>query len=299
MTRSPSKLSGGLKRTRSGVFDKIRSILARRKLDPDELQELEGLLLQADVGPSATEKLILTIQKSKDTDASPLDILKREITNLLTVPREPVQADNGDPCIWLFVGVNGTGKTTTIAKLGKRFKDEGKRILLCACDTYRAAGSEQLEIWAERIGVDVVASQMGADAAAVAFDGVDAALSRGSDMLLIDTAGRLHTRKDLMEELLKIGRTIGKKIDKAPHETILVMDATFGQNGLQQAKVFSEKLELTGIALCKIDGTAKGGIVIAVSDELKVPVRYLGVGEDMDDLLDFDPEAFATALLSP
>jgi len=299
MTRSPSKLSGGLKRTRSGVFDKIRSILARRKLDPDELEELEGLLLQADVGPSATEKLILTIQKSKDTDASPLDILKREITNLLTVPRKPVQADNGKPHIWLFVGVNGTGKTTTIAKLGKRFKDEGKRILLCACDTYRAAGSEQLEIWAERIGVDVVASQMGADAAAVAFDGVDAALSRGSDMLLIDTAGRLHTRKDLMEELLKIGRTIGKKIDKAPHETILVMDATFGQNGLQQAKVFSEKLELTGIALCKIDGTAKGGIVIAVSDELKVPVRYLGVGEDMDDLLDFDPEAFATALLSP
>jgi fused signal recognition particle receptor len=294
-----SGLSDGLNKTKSRFFDRIRSILSRRKLDPDDLEKLEGLLLEADVGPSATEKLILTIQKSKDADATLLDILKTKIGDLLTIPEKSVEVDNGKPHIWLFVGVNGTGKTTTVAKLARRFKNAGKRILLCACDTYRAAGSEQLEIWAERIGVDVVTSQMGADAAAVAFDGVDAALSRGSDMLLIDTAGRLHTRKDLMGELLKIGRTIAKKIDKAPHETILVMDATLGQNGLQQARVFSEKLELTGIALCKIDGTAKGGIVIAVSDELKVPVRYLGVGEGMDDLLDFDPDAFAAALLSP
>jgi len=298
MTQPSSELSNGLTKTKSRFFDRVRSILSRRKLDPGELEELEGLLLQADVGPSATEKLILTIQKSKDADASPLDILRRRIADLLTIPEKSAEANNGEPHIWLFVGVNGTGKTTTIAKLARRFKDAGKKILLCACDTYRAAGSEQLEIWAERIGVEVIASQMGADAAAVAFDGVDAALSRGSDMLLIDTAGRLHTRRDLMGELLKIRRTIGKKINDAPHETILVMDATLGQNGLQQARVFSEKLELTGITLCKIDGTAKGGIVIAVSDELGVPVRYLGIGEGMDDLLDFDPEAFAAALLS-
>jgi len=295
--RAASKLSTGLSKTRSRFFDKVRAILSGRRLAVEEVKTLEELLLEADVGPSATEQLILTIQKSRDTETPPVDILRREITDLLTVSGKSPHATGDGLSVWLFVGVNGTGKTTTIAKLAKRFKDKGDRVLLCACDTYRAAGSEQLEIWAQRIAVDVVASQRGADAAAVAFDGVDAALSRESNLLLIDTAGRLHTRKDLMEELFKIDRTIGKKIPNAPHETILVMDATLGQNGLQQAKVFSEKLKLTGIALCKIDGTAKGGIVIAIAGELNVPVRYLGVGEGIDDLLDFDPRQFASALL--
>ncbi|MFQ5906721.1 MAG: signaling recognition particle receptor family protein, partial [bacterium] len=235
--KGSSKLLLSLSKTRARFFDRVRAILSRRRLTVDEVEGLEQLLLEADVGPSATEKLISTIQRSSGTDATPLGILKREITDLLTVREGSPQATAEELSIWLFVGVNGTGKTTTIAKLAKRARDRGKKVLLCACDTYRPAGSEQLEIWAQRIGVDIVASQTGADAAAVAFDGVDAAVSRGSDLLLIDTAGRLHTRKDLMEELVKIDRTIGKKIPAAPHETILVMDATLGQNGLQQAKV--------------------------------------------------------------
>jgi fused signal recognition particle receptor len=293
-----SKLSAGLRKTRSRVFDRLKSILSGGRLEKGQIDELEGLLLEGDVGVSATEKLIATVQRSR-TDLSPVDALKQAIVGLLSLPpMSPAEPAAGPFSVWLFVGVNGTGKTTTIAKLAKRFKDEGKKVLLCACDTYRAAGSEQLEIWAKRVGVDVVASQTGADAAAVAFDGMQAALGRGSELLLIDTAGRLHTRKDLMEELSKIKRVVEKRMPNAPHETILVMDATLGQNGLQQAKVFNERMKLTGIVLCKVDGTAKGGIVIAIADELKVPVRYIGVGEGMDDLLDFDPEAFAAALLT-
>lgn len=292
-------MTSGLGKTRSRFFEKVRNLVLRKRFEPEEIENLEDLLLQADVGPSATEKLVAAVQKSGSTGQLPADVLKEEVARILTVaPAESAPTQVGTPLVWMFVGVNGTGKTTTIAKLARGFKNSGKKVLLCACDTYRAAGSEQLEVWADRIGVDIVASQKGADAAAVAFDGVDAAKSRGCDLLLIDTAGRLHTRRDLMDELLKIKRTVAKKIAGAPHETILVMDATLGQNGLEQAKVFNEEMNLTGIALCKIDGTAKGGIVIAVADELGVPVRFLGVGEGMDDLLDFNPGDFAEALLT-
>lgn len=293
------RLAAGLGKTRSGFFRKIRTLVSGKKLDPRVVEDLEELLLQADVGPSATERLVSAVRRSSSAADSPALILAQEITRILSsAPDARPSASIPPPSVWLFVGVNGTGKTTTIAKLATGFKNDNKKVLLCACDTYRAAGSEQLEVWAKRIGVDVVASQKGADAAAVAFDGMDAAKSRGCDFLLIDTAGRLHTRRDLMDELLKIKNTIQKKIPDAPHETILVMDATLGQNGLQQAKVFNERMDLTGIALCKIDGTAKGGIVVAIAQELGVPVRYVGVGEGMDDLLDFDAGQFAHALLS-
>jgi fused signal recognition particle receptor len=292
-----TKLTAGLGRTRSGFFGRIRAIISRARFEADEIEELEALLLGADVGPSATEKLISAVTDAK-TDMSPFETAKEAVFRVMAAPPRTSPTTGEKPRVWLFLGVNGTGKTTTIAKLARRFKNEGMNVLLCACDTYRAAGSEQLEVWARRIGVEIVTSQRGADAAAVAFDGVEAAKSRGADLLLIDTAGRLHTRGDLMGELSKIRRTLQKKIPDAPHETILVMDATLGQNGLEQAKVFNEKMSLTGIALCKIDGTAKGGIVIAVADELGVPVRYLGVGEDMDDLLDFNAREFAEALLA-
>ncbi len=292
-----TRLTAGLGRTRSGFFGRIRAIISRPRFEAHEIEELEALLLGADVGPSATEKLISAVTGAR-SGRSPFDTAKETILRVMTAePRIPPSSEE-KPRVWLFVGVNGTGKTTTIAKLARRFKREGMNVLLCACDTYRAAGSEQLEAWAQRIGVEIVTSQRGADAAAVAFDGVEAAKSRGADFLLIDTAGRLHTRGDLMGELSKIRRTLEKKIPEAPHETILVMDATLGQNGLEQAKVFNEKMRLTGIALCKIDGTAKGGIVIAVADELGVPVKYLGVGEDMEDLLDFDAREFTEALLA-
>jgi fused signal recognition particle receptor len=297
--KQDARLTAGLGKTRLRFFDKVRSLVTRKSFEPQEIGDLEDLLLQADVGPSATERLLSALIKSGGKAGTPADVLMQEIARILAViPSETKAASTVSPEVWMFVGVNGTGKTTTIAKLARRFSDTGKTVLLCACDTYRAAGSEQLEIWADRIGVDIVASQRGADAASVAFDGVEAAKSRGCDMLLIDTAGRLHTRRDLMDELLKIRRTIAKKMPGGPHETILVMDATLGQNGLEQAKVFNEKMDLTGIALCKIDGTARGGIVIAIADELAVPVKFLGVGEGMDDLVDFDPQRFAAALLS-
>jgi fused signal recognition particle receptor len=198
----------------------------------------------------------------------------------------------------MVVGVNGSGKTTTIGKLSARYISKGNKVLLAAADTFRAAAVEQLSIWAERTGVDIITTEYGADPAAVAFDAVSAGLSRGVDVIIIDTAGRLHTQKNLMEELKKVKRVISKKLPEAPHEVLLVLDATVGQNGLSQAKVFHEALGVTGIVLAKLDGTAKGGIAVAISSELGVPVKLVGVGEGIDDLIDFDPDEFVSALVS-
>jgi fused signal recognition particle receptor len=226
--------------------------------------------------------------------------LKRSLRAELQAPieQELAWAASG-PTVVLIVGVNGAGKTTTIAKLAKRFKDQGKKVLIAAGDTYRAAAIEQLSIWAERAGVDIVKTHDGGDAAAVAFDAVAAAESRGADLVLIDTAGRLHNKEHLMRELEKIRRVIQKRLPAAPHETLLVLDATAGQNAIQQAKVFGAAMGVTGLVLTKLDGTAKGGVTITIRRELKLPVRFIGVGEKIEDLQPFDPDAFIEAIFSP
>jgi fused signal recognition particle receptor len=269
------------------------------------LEELEGALLSADVGVSATEEIISTLKKaSPDSDLR--EVLKQEIVRLLSCSESrvtnheslpPPHASRLTPYVILVIGVNGTGKTTTIAKLAKRYKDEGKKVLIAAGDTYRAAAVEQLGVWAQRAGVDLIESRMGQDPAAVAYDAVAGARSRGAEVLIIDTAGRLHTKSNLMEELVKVKRVVAKHDPGFPQEVLLVLDATTGQNAISQAKLFTGAVGVTGIALTKLDGTAKGGIVIAIAKELGIPVKYIGVGEKLDDLADFDPGAFAEALI--
>jgi fused signal recognition particle receptor len=271
-------------------------------VDAATLEELEGALLSADVGLSATEEIIATLKKaSPDSDLR--EVLKSEVVRLLSLSYTrtptPDTSDPPGPLPWVIVviGVNGTGKTTTIAKLAKRYKDEGKKVLIAAGDTYRAAAVEQLGVWAQRAGVDLIESRMGQDPAAVAYDAVAGARSRGAEVLIIDTAGRLHTKSNLMEELVKVKRVVAKHNPGFPQEVLLVLDATTGQNAISQAKLFTGAVGVTGIALTKLDGTAKGGIVIAIAKELGIPVKYIGVGEKLDDLADFDPAAFAEALI--
>jgi fused signal recognition particle receptor len=296
------KLKDGLSKTRQALGQKIAEVITGKKVDASTLEELEGALLSADVGVSATEDIISTLKKaSPDSDLR--DVLKQEIVRLLsssdTLHPAPDTPGLPGPLPWviLVIGVNGTGKTTTIAKLAKRYKDEGKKVLIAAGDTYRAAAVEQLGVWAQRAGVDLIESRMGQDPAAVAYDAVAGARSRGAEVLIIDTAGRLHTKSNLMEELVKVKRVIAKHDPGFPQEVLLVLDATTGQNAISQAKLFTEAVGVTGITLTKLDGTAKGGIVIAIAKELGIPVKYIGVGEKLDDLADFDPGAFAEALI--
>jgi len=291
------KLKDGLAKTRQALGQKIAQVVTGKKIDAATLEELEGALLAADVGVSATEEIIATLKKaSPDSDLR--EVLKEEIVRLLLgVPCTLHPTPSTLPWVILIVGVNGTGKTTTIAKLAKRYKDEGKKVLIAAGDTYRAAAVDQLGVWAQRAGVDLIEARMGQDSAAVAYDAVAGARSRGAEVLIIDTAGRLHTKSNLMEELTKIKRVVAKQDPSYPQEVLLALDATTGQNAISQAKMFTEAVGVTGIVLTKLDGTAKGGIVIAISKELGIPVKYIGVGEKLDDLADFDPSSFAEALL--
>lgn len=288
--RTRQALSGGLERL----------FLGRRELDAQVLEELEELLITADLGVDTTLRLLEAIrEKVKRRELDDAERLKgalrEEMVRLLATPPPPPRTVK--PWVVLLVGVNGVGKTTTLAKLAHRDRTQGLMPLLVAADTFRAAAVEQLEIWGERLGAPVVKQKTGADPAAVVFDGLSAALARGADTVYVDTAGRLHTKVNLMEELKKMARTAAKKIPGAPHETLLVLDATTGQNALSQARLFHEAVGVTGLILTKLDGTAKGGIALAVTQETGVPLRYLGVGEGLEDLQPFDPEAFVAAIL--
>jgi fused signal recognition particle receptor len=296
------KLKESLTKTRKGLVEKVESIFTGRKVDETTLEELEEILIMSDVGTTATSEIMSAIREkarkgeAKDTD-SVKGLLKSEMISILGDPQS-LPVSESKPFVILAVGVNGVGKTTTIGKLASRFRSQGLSVLLAAGDTFRAAGIEQLEIWAKRADTQFVQHQKGSDPAAVAFDAVIAAKSRGIDAVIIDTAGRLHTKTNLMEELKKVKRSIDKALPGAPAEVLLVVDATTGQNALRQAEMFNETVGITGIALTKLDGTAKGGIVFAIKKGLGIPVRLIGVGESIDDLRDFDPEEFVEALFS-
>ncbi|NWF76640.1 MAG: signal recognition particle-docking protein FtsY [Nitrospirae bacterium] len=297
-----NKLKESLTKTRKTLVEKVEAILTGRKIDEKTLEELEEALIAADVGIKATSEIISSIrEKSKKGEANDLisvkDLMKQEMITILDHP-QPISVNRSKPFIILAIGVNGVGKTTTIGKLASRFRRQGLSVLLAAGDTFRAAGIEQLEIWAKRAETQLVKHQKGSDPSAVVFDAVAAAKSRNIDVVIIDTAGRLHTKINLMEELKKIKRTIEKALPDAPQEILLVIDATTGQNALQQAKLFNEAIGVTGIALTKLDGTAKGGIIFAIKKELGIPVKLIGVGEGIDDLRDFEPREFVDALFS-
>jgi fused signal recognition particle receptor len=285
------RLRGSLGRTR----DVIRLPLGRfDPRDDESWEELEEALISADVGVAATDELVERLRKRRDVDDLAA-ALEHEIAAMLGEPGTLAVGD--EPSVVLVVGVNGTGKTTTIGKLAHRLGEHGRSVLVAAADTFRAAADEQLEIWAQRAGADYVGSTKGADPAAVAFDAIAAAESRGRDVVLVDTAGRLHTQSNLMEELRKVRRVVAGRLEGAPHETLLVLDATTGQNGLQQARLFKEAVDVTGVALTKLDGTAKGGIVLPIAVELGLQVKLIGVGEALEDLRPFDPADFARALV--
>lgn len=296
------RLKESLTKTRKSFVEKVESILTGRKIDEAALEELEEILIMSDVGTKAASEIMTVIREkarkgeAKDVD-SVRDLLKREMTGMLGEPH-PLAIFGNKPFVILAVGVNGAGKTTTIGKLASRFRSQGLSVLLAAGDTFRAAGIEQLEIWSQRADTQFVKHQKGSDPAAVAFDAVVAAQSRNIDVLIIDTAGRLHTKSNLMEELKKVRRSIDKAMPGAPQEILLVVDATTGQNAIRQAELFNEAVGITGIALTKLDGTAKGGIIFAVKKGLGIPVRLIGIGEGIDDLRDFEPKEFVEALFS-
>lgn len=295
-----SRLKQGLSKTRKILTTDIDELFAgNRKIDDELLEELEELLITSDIGVQTSIDLIDNISRKswEIADAEQLKAaLKEEILSLLDVQTAVVKKITSTPYVIMVIGVNGVGKTTTIGKLATRQTAAGKRVLIAAADTFRAAAVEQLAIWADRANAEIVKHKDKADPAAVVYDTLEAALARGTDFIFIDTAGRLHTKVNLMEELKKIKRTISKKLPDAPHEILLVLDATTGQNALSQAKLFHEELEVTGIALTKLDGTAKGGIVISICNDLKIPLEYIGVGEKIEDLQDFDPIQFVNAL---
>ena len=297
------RLKQGLTKSRETWTGKIGAIFQNRSWDEASLERMEETLIAADVGVKASQKLMDALRRQSPNGSDDLaevmtSRLQEAMVQLLqsssTTPKLPPLTVR--PWVVIFLGVNGVGKTTTIGKLAAQYQRTGKKVLLVAADTFRAAAIEQLEVWAQGIGVDIVKHRPGADPSAVVFDGIQAAKSRGIDVLLIDTAGRLHTKVHLIEELKKIRRVITREQPDAPHETLLVLDATTGQNGLQQARVFKEAADITGIVLTKLDGTAKGGVIISIQEELGIPVRYIGVGEEVEDLQPFDAETFARAL---
>ena len=297
------KLRKGLKKTRAALASGFSGLL-RGKLDEDKIEEIEEALLTSDVGVATTDALIDALRdawKSKEIETAEqaLPFLKsRLVARMEGAGDSELNRSDSPPTVILVVGVNGSGKTTSIAKLAKYFRDQDKSVVLGAGDTFRAAAVEQLTIWSERLGVDIVKQATGADPAAVAYDAAEAAVGRKADVLIVDTAGRLHTQLNLMKELEKIRRVIAKRIEGAPHETLLVLDATTGQNALQQARMFHEAAPVTGLFLAKLDGTAKGGAVLSIRDELNLPVKFIGLGETPDDIEPFDAKAYVDALFS-
>ena len=297
------KIKQGLKKTSDAVNHSLDSVFAAFvKVDDDLLEELEEAIILSEVGASTAAKIVAEVEKRaklrKTTTADELRDLLREVLTDNMLDNQPLNTD-GKPAVILVIGVNGVGKTTSIGKLAARYVNEGKKVMLSAADTFRAAAADQLEIWAKRAGADIVRHGEGADPAAVVFDSISAAKARGSDIIIVDTAGRLHNKANLMNELAKIDRVISRELPDASRETLLVLDATTGQNAVHQAEEFNKAAELTGIILTKLDGTAKGGIVIAISAGLGVPVKLVGVGEGIDDLIDFDRAAFLEAILPP
>jgi len=305
--KDPAKSTGFFKRLKKGL-SKTRKLLStdinelfagNRNIDDELLEELEELLITSDIGVRTTMDLIQSISK-KSSEISNADqlkkVLKEKILVLLNAEKPIPQKIMTTPHVIMVIGVNGVGKTTTIGKLAAKAVASGEKVIIAAADTFRAAAIEQLVIWAQRAGAEIVKHKEMSDPAAVAYDGVEAAIARGADIVLVDTAGRIHTKKNLMEELKKIKRAISKKLPEAPHEILLVLDATTGQNALSQAKLFNDALDVTGIALAKLDGTAKGGIVVSICSMLEIPLKYIGVGEKIEDLQEFDSGQFVDAL---
>jgi fused signal recognition particle receptor len=299
--RRSKKIRDSLTKTRSSFFGQITGLLVGGDITDDTWEEVEALLVQADVGVSTTMTLVDSLRdevaRGSVRNAQELqDLLREELLALLGEPAPMTIDDSRLLTVVLIVGVNGSGKTTTIAKLAKYYQDRGRKVLLAAADTFRAAAVDQLKIWGERVGVPVIAHQPGADPGAVLYDAIRASQSRKADLLIVDTAGRLHTKYNLMEELRKVRGVASKRVHEAPHETLLVLDATTGQNALSQARHFKDTVDVTGVIVAKLDGTAKGGIVFAVAQELGLPVRFIGTGETVDDLAVFDAEAFVDGL---
>jgi fused signal recognition particle receptor len=297
------RMKQAVTRTRENLADRIDAVVSiGKEIDRSTLDDLEAILIGADLGTATTQEVLGNLRDKADRkqirNVEELKrLLKEELLGILNAANSrPVNKVDGAPEVILVVGVNGTGKTTTIGKLSQVFRSQGKNVLLCAADTFRAAAIEQLEIWGQRTGTEVIKTKPGGDPSAVLFDALQAATARKTDYVVVDTAGRLHTKSSLMAELEKMRRTAHRIIPGAPHETLLVMDATTGQNGLQQARIFTESAGVTGIVLTKLDGTAKGGVVVAICRELGLPVRYVGVGEKAGDLLPFDPKEFVDSL---
>ncbi len=299
------RMKEAVTRTRENLAERIDDVVSiGKEIDRDTLDDLEATLIGADLGSATTHEVLEKLRDKADRkqikDVDELKrLLKEELLAILSVAEEqPVRRVEGTPEVILVVGVNGTGKTTTIGKLAQVLRSQGKTVLLCAADTFRAAAIEQLEVWGDRTGTEVIRTKPGGDPAAVLYDALQSATARNTDYVVVDTAGRLHTKTNLMTELEKMRRTAQRIIPGAPHETLLVMDATTGQNGLQQARLFTQAAGVTGIVLTKLDGTAKGGIVVAISRELQLPVRYVGVGEKIGDLLPFDAKEFVDSLFA-
>jgi fused signal recognition particle receptor len=296
------RLKAGVAKTRAGLVDRVEDLVSGKKeINADLLEELEYTLISADIGARTTTEILDRIRERVDrklvNDATELKSLIREhLLEVLQATERPLAHVSEPPAVVMVVGVNGAGKTTTIGKLAQRFKGEGRSVLLCAADTFRAAAIEQLEVWGQRTSTEVIRQKQGGDPSAVVFDALHAAKARKVDYVIVDTAGRLHTKDNLMAELSKMKRTAVRVIPEAPHEVWLVLDATTGQNGLEQARKFTETSGVTGIILTKLDGTAKGGVVVAISRELNLPIRFVGVGEKAEDLLPFEPENFISSL---
>ena len=291
-----------LRKTRQAFIGQLdRIVLGKKEIDQDVLEELEEVLITSDLGVQTTQRLIASLEeklhRNELTDTERLLFcLKEEIRHFLQVEAPPLDVKAHKPFVVMAVGVNGVGKTTTLAKLAAYFKGKGLRVMLVAADTFRAAAIEQLMRWSERVGAELIKQSSGADPAAVVYDAITAAQSRGVDLVLIDTAGRLHTKINLMEELKKVKRVITRQIDSAPHEVLLILDATTGQNAISQTRLFHKELGVSGLVLTKLDGTAKGGIVAGVCQEFQIPIRFIGLGEELDDLKEFNPEQFTAAL---
>ncbi len=303
MVFSAKKWIQGMGKTRKGILSKISDVFkGKSQIQEDLLESLEQILIEGDIGVDTALQLVEEVRESSRSgkrigEDEVRNFLKKRLISILQSGGIPPQPDIMDkPHVILMVGVNGTGKTTTIGKLANRFRAQGKKVLLAGADTFRAAAGEQLEVWGKRVGSDVIRQATGADPASVAFDALNSAMARGVDVLLVDTAGRLHTKSNLMEELKKIKRVLNKKMESAPHEVLLVLDATVGQNGINQAKQFAESVGLTGIVLTKLDGTARGGIVIAIHQILQIPIKWVGLGEGLEDLVLFDPQAFVEGM---